>query len=713
MKSALHVSVLFAAAAASLMGRPAFAAADQAPYCTASMVDFRVWPAFQPKPGNGVHLIVIEIQSRAQEACTLAELEFYPVNDWIQFSREDPSEAAQQMYDRKNRLEPGELVHQLLVWSSAPKRAMGLPEYNCRARDEVELTLGRIFVKTEPDLTIRNLQLESCGGWLSSYRAGSYMPEKPAPPARWLYQFDLPPEGLTPAFPVQSGEAAPARAEVSLHALYDVQLLKHVWEINLSLLHPAAAGCPFEVMRKREADGKTTIYLDHCEVTRSSWDDSGRQKPIVVDLRALGLQPERSGMVEYQAISQVMENNVRLLERSQPIQIMVRDDRQQLMPAIDSKIPACEGSQLHLSREPVRLGPHWDAPRAFATAGKEKYFARVYEFTNTSGSTCLLGGVPELSFVDSSEKRVAFLDLYFCGSCGSPLFQPRVGEWIDLKPNDSAHFIVGTKALDPDYLPFCTVIDNLDFGAPGGGQWTMLAYGAATCGEVFVSTWRAGRYDDDPLNTRYAGGRNSVGQVQDEPTPLPRECADANVQKLGRPVLVNEGIRNKLLFGFSVGNGRATYGQEVPIYFWMVNQSDQPQTFMSCDVQWFQRDGFDVLDAGGHRVLTKDEQKNPQYRRSDVTFPFDYVCDMNAFLTIAPHACNRSEEPFNLAEFYVLTDGEYVISPRKTADYAEIQGQHVPPKVHPGRLVISIEPPRSASGSHRQTEERKSSEVVP
>lgn len=198
-------------------------------------------------------------------------------------------------------------------------------------------------------------------------------------------------------------------------------------------------------------------------------------------------------------------------------------------------------------------------------------------------------------------------------------------------------------------------------------------------------------YESKPQNTQYHSEPNSVGQVQDDPTPLPKECAYADLKKLGWPVMVDEDF-TRLLFGFSVGAGHVTYGQEVPIYFWLVNRTDQPQSIMSCDINWFQRDGFDIFDVSGHRLLTREEQENPQYHKPDVAVPFSYGCDGNAILTIAPHTCTKPERPGNLAESYVLREGKYIISPRKTVNPNLQLNQNVTPRVHPGRLVISIEP---------------------
>jgi hypothetical protein len=203
-----------------------------------------------------------------------------------------------------------------------------------------------------------------------------------------------------------------------------------------------------------------------------------------------------------------------------------------------------------------------------------------------------------------------------------------------------------------------------------------------------------GEYDGNPQHAKDQVAASGSRQMQDEPTPLPAECADADLKKLGQPVMVDICGWSKVFWGFSVGTGRAISGQQVPLYFWLVNQSDQPQTLGSCELDWYFKEGFDVFDASGNRLRTKEEQKHPQYPRSQVD-EGEYFCTRDVPVPMAAHTCIKSESPYNLADAYVLPEGEYAVSPRKTLEcnMSYREARKAPPRVHPGRLTISIEPP--------------------
>src|SRR5437868_5172061 len=80
--------------------------------------------------------------------------------------------------------------------------------------------------------------------------------------------------------------------------------------------------------------------------------------------------------------------------------------------------------------------------------------------------------------------------------------KPRDSRWSELKPNESANFIVARTMLDPDYWFHCMVIGALELTLPGDKQPIRLPFEAGSC-QVTVSAWRAGRYDGDPMNVQY------------------------------------------------------------------------------------------------------------------------------------------------------------------------------------------------------------------
>jgi hypothetical protein len=118
------------------------------------------------------------------------------------------------------------------------------------------------------------------------------------------------------------------------------------------------------------------------------------------------------------------------------------------------------------------------------------------------------------------------------------LFQPRPSGWIDLKPLESAHFIVGASCFPQDSGPWrqiCDIVETLELKLTGENQVMSMPFGVGTCAQVNISAWRAGSYDDDPQNLIYA---KSTSTPQAD---LPKQCAAKDVSPLGRPVIVTRG----------------------------------------------------------------------------------------------------------------------------------------------------------------------------
>jgi hypothetical protein len=175
--------------------------------------------------------------------------------------------------------------------------------------------------------------------------------------------------------------------------------------------------------------------------------------------------------------------------------------------------------------------------------------------------------------------------------------------------------------------------------------------------------------------------------------PVPQECAGADFERFGRPLMFNNGI------GLSVGTKQFVHGDRIPLYTWVVNESDKPRFIMTCNIDWFTREAFDLFDANGDRVLSIREQQssrhraetNPQSHRPPIC-PFTYNCSANARIKIAPHVCTP-EPGLNLADSYVLTPGDYVLSAREILDCSRRQGRFEVRKAEnppAGQLHISI-----------------------
>jgi len=177
-----------------------------------------------------------------------------------------------------------------------------------------------------------------------------------------------------------------------------------------------------------------------------------------------------------------------------------------------------------------------------------------------------------------------------------------------------------------------------------------------------------------------------VGLFDDE-SPLPQECAHVDRNNFGRPLLIDEG---GILYGLSMKTRRIPSASHVPAHFWIVNPTDKLQYTSTCDVEWFIRDGINVVDAEGHLALSPEEQKDPAHYRSPTTCRFNYVCSLNYIVELPPHSCKVSEHPSDLAEAFVLGAGQYAIVPREIGRCGNRNKASEPVKAG-GRLVFSID----------------------
>jgi hypothetical protein len=414
--------------------------------------------------------------------------------------------------------------------------------------------------------------------------------------------------------------------------------------------------------------------------------DPDRRSETRIDLRELDLQPERAGVLEYDAISTALDNGSPIRVQSQTIRVSIRDGKEHVSPAIDTSIPPCRASQLQTSGQPVKLGEHWETPMVYANPGEERDFARVYEFTNTSDQTCLVGGAPSLQFYQAP-GRGSQLSFTACANCPNRLYRPRESQWFDLKAHGSAHFLVSTTVFDPDYWWLCNNIGTIELTLPGEGVRIPLPFEAAVCGQVQVSLWRIGAYDGDPMNLRYRSEGEPLNQRRATQAALPKECADADLNKLGTPILIE---RSKgVFFGLSAGAKSVVYGDTVPLYFWIINQTDQPQQFFSCDTGAFLSSGFGIFDSSGHRVRSFAEEKSP--RSSWPASPCLISCTANIMFSVPAHTCVKPERSQNLAESYFLPAGQYVLRFVKMEDCSHVLVDDKPAELVDG-LRIKIDP---------------------
>jgi hypothetical protein len=695
---ALIAGLLLSAVASAQVKDP------QPPECTAEMLDINLLTQPDSAPGSGGHLLAVELRNRSQKSCLLVWLgiRFPPEDDYDQTGNPwppDPSPTALAFKRKSNHLEAGETVHFLLAWSSMPLTTDGIAMNDCATHDTMTLSSTNPGPQ-KPLLEVRHFEMQACGEvYRSGYRLGPYVARefvgKEWLDRRQLKTSDLPDQVLSEP---QEMTATPLPA-VNLRTLYDTEYLPGTFEsgysgyfeLFLKVPSPAFSNCLFESLRKREADGHTVIYLNHCQNRNLGPGPAVREMRLPVS--NFGLRPAKTGRVEYEARSAVQSNGGVALARSQ-VELAIRDPRQPMLPAIDTGTPGCLASQLKLS-PPVELGSHWAQPRTPPPPGEEWHDGKVFEVTNVSSATCMLGGVPQLRFLHPPEVTTGFLSLPVCRNCGTPLFQPRESRWIDLRPNDSAHFMMARTVFDPGYWFLCTVIGGLEMTLPGDQQPIHLPFDAISCGpQVRVSAWRTGRYDGDPMNTVYdRQQKERLEQRAAAAGPLPKKCAESVSPDTGQPVMFPS--QGPLTWGIS--SQPTHYGEPLPVLLWLDNPTDKPQPVWTCaSIDGFWISGIDVFDSAGHRVLSLNEEK--QKKVGAPVMEMLSGCSRNFPIDIPAHTCAHTdfssfEYDFSrdLRSYFDLSPGQYfIVAGERTRDGKPVSRTLLDPRIG---LAVTVQEP--------------------
>jgi hypothetical protein len=634
-----------------------------------------VWTEPESGPESDAHLLAIELQNRDQVTCWLdaLNLKFIPDDNagFRDFWGGDDSAAAAAFKEKSGRLAGGEMVHLVLAWSSVPRAINGMAMNDCAEHDVMTFSWAG-FASGKPVLEIRHLAMQSCGQFFRSpYRLGPFLPREPVA-KEWLERF-----GFTQSSLARHGVGAQEQSNaadpfLSLYALNEVQYLKAsfesgysgYFELFLKSSSPAIPNCPFEVLRKREADGQTLVYLNHCH-NRSSSRGMATKKATRLLIRELGLLPERAGRVEYEIATEVLRDQKPTLALART-ELSIRDPTQPTVPEIDTDLQVCETSGVRLTQT-VELGAHWKQPRTYPPTGEVWHDAKVFELMNVSGRTCILGGVPTVKFLNPPEVTSGSLLPAVCRNCATPLYKPRDSKWIDLRPNESAHFIVDRVLFDSDYWFMCTVMGGLELRLAGDAVPIRLPFEAGTCVQPSISAWRAGRYDADPLNVQYDRRQNLQHRESTSAEAVPKECATAASADTGQPTMLPS--RGVVTWGLSTKE--VTYGNPVTVLLWLYNPTDQPQSVWTCqDIDWFWLGGIDVFDGSDHRVLTRGEVKqNEQSSAGGTMLPACvFACTRNFPIEIAPHSCAHTtfSKPAydfarDLATYYSLPPGHYFL----------------------------------------------------
>ncbi len=677
MKRSLMRTIAFVAGVFSLAS-PTSAAGQTGAVsdCTADMLEIRVLPPIQAKSVLEIRTIVVELQNRAILSCTLPSaphielLEQGGADELIANDFEDDASTAEEFQKKQYILAPGEVVHALIVW---PSRG-SWNSFGCFNRDRMALAFN---YNQPPLLEVQHLWARLCDrAYVSRFRVGHYAGE--SIPATWLKRFQAQPSDF--AVPDVIGPHDAEHSPIKVDAVSDGEMLNDGFysQLFVSLPH-IEFDCPYVLLRKREPDGKTKVYLNHCDVLtpeeRSQQHFQDQRWSTRLDVGNLGMSAEQPGTVEYEVVAGIgkgvggvvadkPEKEKKVYAAAQT-QVLMMDPEPPALPVIDSPQPDCQAAQLKAADLSPMAGGPW-------------HEAHIYNVTNISDQACRVGGLPRLELFYPPDKSHT-TNPKPCPNCSDPLFLPRPSGWIDLVPGDSAHFLVGSTRFDlasSTWRMKCDVpgmslvmtAENLGYQTTENQNPAVslpLPFGTGTCAQFTVTAWRAGKYDDDPVNIQF-DQRDEKRRKAVEDNVLPKDCEKKDFSKTGRPVIFP--ASSGLQFGMSVPHERFVKGKPIGLYLWQVNPTDKPLSYMSCPPLF----EMEVFDFYGHRVLDHVEQKREQNQPPGIEFP--YICSATIMATVPPHTCSASETTADLSQQYSLPPGEYLITRRDGRRAAEGTG---------------------------------------
>jgi len=672
-----HLFLLALAAIASVL--PASrAAAEPPPYCTKAMLDIRVLPPLEPDSPEKIRALVVEIENRSDFTCQFSG---------YAHSGASPSTPAEMDFaSRKSILPPGGMAHFVVAWKEKASLLMS----QCRNQDAFIYSPGPSGPNDSPALTVNHLWMHLCDGpYISPFRSGPFAGEPIA--EDWLKRLGA------SASDFAAPRFATGAPSVERPVALSIRPVRHMLGTFLPLyadLPRINYDCPYVLLRKREVDGSTTIYVDHCKTASAPEGIPHGMQTFPwspeLGLSLLGLQPAQLGAVEFEIVARIIEDGQPVFATART-EVRLWDPTPPPLPAVDSDLPLCQAPQLRASLATAFQHGKW-------------LDAHVYEAENVSAVACRVGSVPQIQFVHPTDhSHVA--EATVCPNCSNSLFEPRPNGWIDLPAGATAHFIVAATRFNLDegrWRLFCDDAETLSLKMPGENPSISLPFGSGACAEVTVSSWRAGKYDDDPMNLAFE--KASVSREISK--PVPGRCSAADFKVLGKPIMLEESV-NSLQFGLSLASAKFVWHQSVPLHLWIDNPTDTDHSVMTCStLDYFWSGGFDLYDAYGHRLLRKFEveQRNRQELQKNNSFTAlgcMMICSANGPLTIPARSCRNGTEPglayhFNrdLAQMYDLPPGTYYVVP--SARKNDGQGCRKPPSTldpssFTGYLKISIE----------------------
>jgi hypothetical protein len=661
---------------------------DNVPECAQAMLDVSMLLPSDDASSAPAGLFGVIFQNRSASPCTFsgvnANLSGDTESSQFPYARgNDNSDEARLFKSAHNRLVPGEQVHLTFGWSAVPGVYQNFAWGGCSSYEDLTLSLER---QGDPKLLrTHHLWLRSCGGiWTSRLRAGPFLATENVP-AEWLDGYKIKLSDV--ARPVLPQEGT---APLDLRTLHPVEYLKSTFESGyaefmvLLLSEPPSvlATCPFRTLQRREADGETTIYVNHCTSVAhgSPAIQDGRQELL---LRDYDLLAQRTGHVEYRMTTVTTQRGAPTLHTAE-VSFYVRDSTQAMLPVVETSVPECTAVQLASSPVPADLGDHWSSAMKYAADGQQWQNGRAFQVTNTSAQTCRLGGLPDVHFlIPGAQPSNPYWAGDICRNCATTLFQPRESRWIDLQPAESAHFLVAVTLLPQRLANTCTLLAGVDLKI-GGTKLPKLSFDTADCGQIAVSAWRSGAYDRDPLNLAYDPQR-SLQQQHFQPSlaNVPADCRKNVSEETGTPVIFLS--RGDLEWGLATRPGTLDIG--APVTVWVHNRSDKPVSLFTCgDVENYLLSAFDVLDSSGRLVLTRREADERKAGKAlSGRFRGVMVCNSNVSFPIAAHSCISGSLTRPSPFFTMRLDAEYAVAP---GTYFLVP----PPATTPGQMPTAPEP---------------------
>ena len=643
-----------------------------APFCSSAAMDVHALPP-DLSAGQNKHLFVLEVQNIGKTACTLgppiAEL-LPPPNPFGNFFLAGlPNEEEYRNALKPRRFEPGEWAHLVFIWDSRSN-----PEVVCYQYSGIKLQFEEINPNVQiegapplPSIDIRNLWIRACGPvYGTGYREGRYV-NQDSLLKYWFNPFKTSESETvdTRSFAklITASEILGSSPLFEFHSPINRVMLGRHPSLRLNFPHGADVGCAFRILRERESSGATIISVQQCTSAegaseRPAWQPSASGIALIVP-RFFHMLPQEPGSVEYEAVGAVAPSGAMRFARAQ-IKLAVHDPTLPGQAEILASLPPCKASQLHLVAHELVVSTKTQSLNA-------------YEATNISDQACSLAGVPALTMLSEHGFESAGVDT--CPNCDNNLFKVRPNGFIDLKHGETAHFLVGATGMD-------TQVDgrrdgplNFRLTLTKDEQPVVLPMAPGAREAIDISAWRAGPFDNDPLNEQWAKTHDAV--FQEPSSPLPVDCDKPELLTSGRPSMVPS--KGTLARGFSLASHTFVKGESVQLHQWFDNSSDNPVSENSAsgetclNLNCFNGPSFDLYDAYGHRVLNKIESER---RKKCPENPEDSASTNRQTLLwvpveIPPRTC-VNKNYVQLDRQYDLPPGEYTVHIRTDSNAVPI-----------------------------------------